>query len=93
MKNNYHTAPELYKQNPRDRTFDLPFFFLYKHITSLESLPYWFRVTSTAVFVLIYRFRALPMSAVTNRFEMRRQLKQLLRFYYKISPNSLTLFS
>ena len=39
------------KQNPRDRTLDLPFFFHYNHITSLknhlslaqsESLPYWF---------------------------------------------------
>ena len=49
---NHHTAPESNKQNPRDRTFDLPSFFRYKHVTSLkthlllaqgESLPYWFR--------------------------------------------------
>ena len=40
------------KQNLRDGTLDLPFFFFYKHITSLKNplslaqganLPYWFR--------------------------------------------------
>ena len=49
------------KQNPRDRTLDLPFFFRYKHIPSLknlpspapnESLPYWFQGNFAASFVL-----------------------------------------
>ena len=37
-----------------------------------------------AVFVLIYRLREFPLSAVTNRFELRRQSKQLLLLYCKI---------
>ena len=35
LLNNYHTAPGLDKQNSRDLNLDLPFFFRYKHITSL----------------------------------------------------------
>ena len=34
----HSTAPESNKQNPRDRTLDLPIFFHYKHITSLKNL-------------------------------------------------------
>ena len=46
------SATESNKPNPQERTFDLPFFFRYKHITSLkkhlslarsERLPCWFR--------------------------------------------------
>ena len=33
----FHSASESNKQNPRDRTLDLPFFFRYKHTTSLEN--------------------------------------------------------
>ena len=48
-------ATESNKQNLRDRTLELPFFFCSKTITSLqnhlslaqgESLPYWFQVNS-----------------------------------------------
>ena len=35
--NSYSSAPELDKQNPPDRTIDLPFFSRYKHITSLKN--------------------------------------------------------
>ena len=35
----HSSAPESNKQNPRDRTLDLPFFFRYKHIPSLKNLP------------------------------------------------------
>ena len=46
--NSYSSAPESDKQNPLDRTIDLPYFFRYKHKTSpspapSESLPYWFQ--------------------------------------------------
>ena len=35
--NSFCSASESNKQNPRDRTLDLPFFFRYKHISSLEN--------------------------------------------------------
>ena len=88
------SVTESKKQNPRERTLNLPFFFRYKHITCLknhlslaqgESLPYWFRGNLAAMFVLIYRLSEFPLSAFTNRFELRCQLKQLLLLYYKIS--------
>ena len=56
----HSSTPESNKQNPRDRTLDLPFFFRYKHIPSLkslpssapnESLPYWFQGNFVALFV------------------------------------------
>ena len=68
------------KQDPRDRTLDLPFFFRSKDITShknrllleqVENLPYWFLETFAAMFVLIYRLREFLLSAVANRFELR----------------------
>ena len=74
----------------KDGTLDLLFFFRYKHITSLkshlplakkESLPYWFRGNFAGWFVLIYQLTEFPLSVVTNRFEMRYQLKQLLLLY------------
>ena len=43
-----------------------------------ESLPYWFGEMFMVVFVLIYRLREFPLSAVTNRFELSCQLRQLL---------------
>ena len=55
MPENYNafcSASELNKPNPGDRSLDLPFFFRYKHISSLKSnlsraqggsLPFWFR--------------------------------------------------
>ena len=46
-----------------------------------------FGATIAAVFVLIYQLREFPLSVVTtNRFELRFELKQLLRLYYKICP-------
>ena len=62
------SASEANKQNPRDRTLDLPSFIRCEHITSLmnhilfaqgESLPYWFRATFAVVFVMIFRLREL----------------------------------
>ena len=50
--NAFCSASESNKQDPRDRTSDLPSCFRYKHITSLknhlslaqgESLPHWFQ--------------------------------------------------
>ena len=58
--NSYSSAPESNRLNPPDRTMDLPFFFRYKHITSLKSLPlpassesllYWFQGDFAATFV------------------------------------------
>ena len=49
------------KQSTQDRTLDLPFFFRYKHPTSLKNLPsaapsasysYWFQGNFAAVFIL-----------------------------------------
>ena len=37
--NSYSSAPESNKQNPLDRTLDLPFLFRYNHITSLKNVP------------------------------------------------------
>ena len=37
--NSYSSAPESNRPNPLDRTMDLPIFFRYKHITSLENVP------------------------------------------------------
>ena len=54
------------KQNPRDRTLDLPIFFRYKHIHSPknlpspapnESLPHRFQGIFAASFVLNFCFR------------------------------------
>ena len=81
------------KQNLWGRIWDLPIFFRYKPRTSLknhrlaaqsESLPYSFRATFAAEFVLIYRLRESPLSAIPNRLELRCQVKQLLLLYYKI---------
>ena len=58
--NSYFSAPESNRQNPPNRNMDLPFFFLYKHLTILknfssptpcESLPYWFQGKFVAMFV------------------------------------------
>ena len=35
----HSSAPESNKQNPLDRTLDVPFFFRHKQITSLKNLP------------------------------------------------------
>ena len=93
----YSLAPRSIKQNPRDRTLDLPFFFRLKHITSLknlpsaapsESCPFWFQGNFAALFILIYCLREFLLSAFVNRFEMRCQPKQLMLLYYKICPCS-----
>ena len=83
------------KQNPRDRTLGLPFFFRCKHITSLknlpspapnESLPYWFRGNFAASFVLKFCLREFLLSAFANRFELRCEPKRLMLLCYKICP-------
>ena len=60
------------KQNLRDRTFDLPLLFRYKHIPSLKSLPsptpneslsYWFQGNFAASFVLNFYLREFRLSA------------------------------
>ena len=57
----HSSAPESNKQNPRDRTLDLPIFFHYKLIPPLKNLPsrapsessaYWFQGNFAASFVL-----------------------------------------
>ena len=82
--NAFCSASEPNKQNPPDRTLDLPLFFRYKHIISHknllslaqgESLPYWFEATIAALFVLVYLFREFLLSAINNRFELRCQSK------------------
>ena len=73
------SVSESNKQNPRDRTLDLPFF-RYKHIPSLknfpspapnDSLPYWFQGNFAASFVLNFCLREFLLSAFANRFELR----------------------
>ena len=91
----HSSAPESNKQNPRDRTLDLPFFFRLRHITSLKNLPspapnessaYWFQGKFAASFVLNFCLRECLLSAFANRFELRCELKQLMLLYYKICP-------
>ena len=91
----YSSAPESNRPNLPDGTMDLPFFFRYKHITSLrslpspapsESLPYWFQGNFAATFVLNFWLRDLLLSAFANRFELRCEPKQLMLLYYKICP-------
>ena len=100
-KNNnaFYSASASNKQNPQDGTLDLPFFFRYKHITSLKTTfrlhkaracPAGFRATSAAVFVLIYWLREFHLSAFANRFELRCEPKQLMLLYYKICPCYVT---
>ena len=83
----HSAAPESNKQNPRDRTLDLPIFFRYKHITSLKnlptptpnkSLPYWFQGNFAASSVLNFCLREFLLSAFTNRFELRCEPKRLM---------------
>ena len=91
----HSSAPESNKQNPRDRTLDLPFFCRYKHIPSLknlpspapnESLPYWFQGNFAASFVFSFCLREFLLSAIANRFELRCEPKRLMLLYYKICP-------
>ena len=93
--NAFCLASESRKQNPPDRTLDLPFFIRYKHLTSLknlpspapsESLPCWFQGNSVAMFVLNYRLRGFLLSTFANRFELRCEPKQLMLLYCKICP-------
>ena len=86
------------KQNPRDRTLDLPFFFRYKCIPSLKNLPspapndsspYWLQGNFAAPFVFNFCLREFLLSALVNRFELRCEPKRLMLLYYKICPCSL----
>ena len=98
----HSAAPESNKQNPRDRTLDLPIFFRYKHVTSLknlpsptpnESLPYWFQGNFAALSVLNFCLREFLLSADANRFELRCEPKRLMLLYYKICPCFLLIDS
>ena len=91
----HSSAPESNKQNLRDRTLDLPFFFCYKHIPSLknlpspapnESLPYWFQGNFAASFVFNFCLKEFLLSAFANLFELRCEPKRLMLLYYKICP-------
>ena len=39
ITNSYSSTTESNKQNPRDRTLDLPFFVCYLHLISIKDLP------------------------------------------------------
>ena len=89
------SATESNKQNPRDRTLCLPFFFRYKHKASIknllspakgDSLPYWFQGNFCSPVWFDLPVERILLSAVINRFELRCQLRQLLPSYYKICP-------
>ena len=89
------SVSESNKQNPQDRTLDLPFFFRYEQIPSLknltsaapkESLPYWFQGSFAASFVFNFCLREFLLSAFANRFELRCEPKRLMLLYYKICP-------
>ena len=91
----HFSAPESNRQNPRDRTLDLRFFFHNKHIPSLKNLPspapnessaYWFQGNSAASFVLVFCLRECLLSADADRFELRCEPKRLMLLYYKICP-------
>ena len=93
--NSYPSAPESNRTNLPGKTMDLPFFFHYKHIASLkslplptpsESLPYWFQGNFMATFVLNFWLREFLLSALANHFELRCEPKQLMLLYYKICP-------
>ena len=89
------SAPESSKQNAKDRTIDLPFFFHYEHISSLknlpspapnESLPYWFQGNFAPSFVLNFCLKEFLLSTFANRFEFKCEPKRLMLLYYKICP-------
>ena len=91
----HSSAPESNKQNLRDRTLDLPFFFRYKYMPSLknlpspaptESLPYWFPGNFAASFVLNFCLKEFLLSTFAYRFELRCEPKLLMLLYYKICP-------
>ena len=93
--NSYCSAPESNKQNLRDITLDLPFFFCYKHLSSLknlpsaapsESQPYWFHGNFAAMFVFSYWLREFLLSAFANRCELTCEPKQLMPLHYKNLP-------
>ena len=93
--NSYSSAPESNRPNPQDKTMHFPFFFRYKHINSLkslplltpsESLPYWFQGNFGATFVLNFCLREFLLSAFANRFESRCEPKRLMLLQYKICP-------
>ena len=82
MRENYNafcSASESNKQNPRDRTLDLPFFFRYKQILLLKTIfrvhktracPLRFGATFATEFVFIYWLGEFPLSAVAKCFEL-----------------------
>ena len=88
----YSSAPKSRKQDPQNRTLDLPFLFHNKHITSLtnhpsptpsESLPSWFQGNSVVMFVLSFWLRGFLLSAFANRFELRGEYLPLLESFIK----------
>ena len=91
----HSSAPESTKQNPRDRTLDLPILFCYKRIPSLknfplpatnESLPWWFQGKFAASFVQNLCLREFLSFAFANGFELRCEPKRLMLLNYKICP-------
>ena len=91
--NAFCSASESSKQNPRDRTLDLPFFFHYKHMNSLKRhLP----IAQGETFLPPGQFcgrvcfgllvEGVSLSTVTNRFELTYELKKLLLLYCKVCP-------
>ena len=75
------SVSESNKQNLRNRTLVVPFFFRYKHMLSFkylpspernESLPYWFFAAS---FVLNFCLKGFLLSAFIYRFELRCEPK------------------
>ena len=95
LANHYSSAPEWNRQNPPDRTMDLPFFFRYKQITSLKKGPFARtnrefamlvsgQLCSCCCFELLVE--RISLSAFANRFELRCEPKELMLLYYKICP-------
>ena len=53
------------------------------HFNKARVCPFGVGATFAAVFLLIYRLREFPLSAVISIFELRCQLNQLLLLYYQ----------
>ena len=88
--NSPFSVPESNRLNQPYRIMDLPFFFRYKELASLKSvpsparLPYWFQGNFKDMFVLNSWLREFLLPAFANRFELRCEPKQLMLLYYKI---------
>ena len=79
--NAFCSATESKKQNPRERTLDLPFLFRYKHITSLKSHlslahseSFSFRFRGNFHGCVCFDLPVERISLATNRFGLKCQL-------------------